>query len=136
MCSTVGSDPSSCFTTASAVEVLAAVAVAVDREQHLRLICAKRSITLRAPKSGEQLDQIAPIDAQARNAATASGMFGRYATTRSPGPTPSARKPARDPRHLAPQLALGHLAERPQLRGMANRDVSVGAAAAARARRS
>ena len=39
-------------------------------------ICAKRSITLRAPKSGEQRDQTAPSDAHARNAAAVSGMFG------------------------------------------------------------
>ena len=39
-------------------------------------ICAKRSTTLRAPKSGEHDDQIAPIDAHASRPATASGMFG------------------------------------------------------------
>jgi len=39
-------------------------------------IWAKRSTTERAPKSGEQLDHTAPIDAVARNAATASAMFG------------------------------------------------------------
>jgi hypothetical protein len=40
-------------------------------------ICAKRSTTVRTPKSGEQLDHTAPIEAQARNAATVSAMFGR-----------------------------------------------------------
>jgi hypothetical protein len=35
------------------------------------------STTLRAPKSGEQLDQTAPRLAVARNAAIASAMFGR-----------------------------------------------------------
>ena len=39
-------------------------------------IWAKRSITLRAPNSGAAEDQIAPIDAQARKAASVSGMFG------------------------------------------------------------
>jgi hypothetical protein len=38
--------------------------------------CAKRSITLRAPNSGAAEDHVAPIDAQARNAATDSGMLG------------------------------------------------------------
>ena len=38
--------------------------------------CANRSITLRAPNSGAAEDHTAPIDAQARNAATVSGMFG------------------------------------------------------------
>jgi hypothetical protein len=37
---------------------------------------AKRSTTLRTPKSGEQLDHTAPIDAHASSPATASGMFG------------------------------------------------------------
>ena len=37
---------------------------------------------------------MAPIDAHASNAATVSGMFGMYAATRSPSPTPSARSPA------------------------------------------
>jgi len=39
-------------------------------------ICSKRSVTLREPKSGEQLDQIAPMLAQASKAASVSGMFG------------------------------------------------------------
>ena len=33
--------------------------------------------------------------AVAANATSVSGMFGMYATTRSPGPTPSRRSPAR-----------------------------------------
>lgn len=37
---------------------------------------AKRSITLRAPNSGAADDHTAPIEAQARKAATVSGMFG------------------------------------------------------------
>jgi hypothetical protein len=40
-------------------------------------IWAKRSTTLRAPKSGEHDDQTAPRLAVARKAATASGTFGR-----------------------------------------------------------
>ncbi len=39
-------------------------------------ICEKRSTTLRAPNSGAALDQMAPSEAVARNAATVSGMFG------------------------------------------------------------
>src|ERR1700733_524969 len=57
-------------------------------------ICKKRSITLRAPNSGAADDQTAPIEAQASNAATVSGMFGMYAATRSPSETPNARSPA------------------------------------------
>ena len=56
-------------------------------------ICENRSITLRAPNSGAADDQTAPIDAQANSDATVSGMFGMYAATRSPSPTPSARRP-------------------------------------------
>ena len=41
------------------------------------------------------LAQIAPRLAVARNATSVSGMFGRYATTRSPRPTPSRCRPAR-----------------------------------------
>ena len=37
---------------------------------------AKRSITLRAPNSGAAEDHVAPIEAQAKNAATVSGMLG------------------------------------------------------------
>ena len=57
-------------------------------------ICEKRSITLRAPNSGAAEDQTAPIEAHANNAATVSGMFGMYAATRSPSPTPEERSPA------------------------------------------
>jgi len=39
-------------------------------------ICAKRSTTLEAPKSGEQLDQMAPSDAVAKKATSVSGTFG------------------------------------------------------------
>jgi hypothetical protein len=39
-------------------------------------ICAKRSITLRAPNSGAALDQIAPSEAVAKKAISVSGMFG------------------------------------------------------------
>ena len=58
-------------------------------------IWATRSTTLRAPNSGAQEAQIAPREAQARKATSASGMFGTNATTRSPRPTPSRRSPAR-----------------------------------------
>jgi hypothetical protein len=40
-------------------------------------IWAKRSTTLRTPNSGAQLDQVAPMLAQPRKAATVSGMLGR-----------------------------------------------------------
>lgn len=75
------------------VEILAAVSLAVDREENLRRDLRKRSTTLRAPKSGEALDQTAPMLETARNAMTASAMFGRYATTRSPPSTPRPRRP-------------------------------------------
>src|SRR6266513_1167389 len=58
----------------------------------LGAICSNRSTTLRAPKSGEQHDQIAPTLADARRPTTASGRFGRYAATLSPGFTPSSLK--------------------------------------------
>ena len=50
-----------------------------------------RSITPRQPKSGEQLDQMAPMLVVASIAMTACGMFGRQDATRSPGRTPSSR---------------------------------------------
>ena len=56
-------------------------------------ICANRSITLRAPKSGEHDDQIAPMLAVASRPMTASGTFGSSAATRSPRRTPSERRP-------------------------------------------
>ena len=56
-------------------------------------ICANLSITLRAPKSGEHEDQIAPRLALASRPMTASGTFGSSAATRSPRPTPSERRP-------------------------------------------
>ncbi len=60
-------------------------------------ICLNRSITLRAPKSGEQHDQTAPRLADARSPTTASGQFGRYPATLSPCFTPSSlRKAARE----------------------------------------
>ena len=58
-------------------------------------ICANRSMTLRAPNSGAHAAQVAPRLAVARNATTVSGMFGRYAATRSPRPTPSRCRPFR-----------------------------------------
>ena len=57
--------------------------------------CTRRSTTLRTPSSGAQLAQTAPRLAVAANATSVSGMFGRYATTRSPGPTPRRARPAR-----------------------------------------
>ena len=77
------------------------------------------------PKSGEHDDQIAPIEARASCAAMASGMFGRYATTRWPGRCSCV--PHREPPHLLPQLALCLSPQRPQLRGMPDRDLAVGA---------
>ncbi len=44
--------------------------------------------------SGEQTDHTAPTLAHARNATIVCGTFGRIATTRSPGTTPSARSDA------------------------------------------
>src|SRR2546428_7151017 len=52
-------------------------------------ICLNLSITLAAPKSGEQLDQIAPMLAQANRPTTASGLLAMKAATRSPLPTPN-----------------------------------------------
>jgi hypothetical protein len=59
------------------------------------VICAKRSITLCGPKSGEHEDQIAPRLAVASSPMSAAGMLGRNAATRSPLATPSATSPAR-----------------------------------------
>jgi hypothetical protein len=56
-------------------------------------ICANRSMTLRAPKSGEHDDQMAPMLAVASRPMTASGTFGSRAATRSPRRTPRARSP-------------------------------------------
>jgi hypothetical protein len=53
------------------------------------VICAKRSSTPATPKSGEQLDQIAPRLVVANMAITASEQFGKKPTTRSPGTTPA-----------------------------------------------
>src|SRR5438067_1333385 len=50
---------------------------------------------LPGPKSGEQLDQIAPRLAAARKAIRASGPLGTYATTRSPSETPRDLRPSR-----------------------------------------
>ena len=57
-------------------------------------IWLNRSTRLVCPKSGEQLDQTAPMEAVARNATSACSELGRTAHTRSPGPTPSLRRPA------------------------------------------
>ena len=56
-------------------------------------ICANRSITLAAPKSGEHEDQMAPILAVASSVMTACGPFGSSPATRSPRVTPSSRRP-------------------------------------------
>ena len=61
----------------AAVEVLAAVAVAVHGKEHLRLDLRETvDHAARAPYSGAALDQIAPSEAVARKATIASGMFG------------------------------------------------------------
>ena len=57
------------------VMVLALVAVAVDGEQHFA-VWRRRSSTTEAPMSGAQLDQTAPMLAQARKAISVSGRFG------------------------------------------------------------
>ena len=57
-------------------------------------IWPKRSSTPCSPKSGEQDDQTAPSEAAASMPATASGMFGIIAATRSPFLTPSETKAA------------------------------------------
>src|SRR5712692_10722081 len=55
-------------------------------------------MTAGVPKSGEQQDQIAPMDAHARNATTASCELGRKAATLSPTSTPiSLRFAAKEP---------------------------------------
>ena len=55
-------------------------------------IWPKRSSTPCSPKSGEQDDQTAPIEAAASMAATVSGMLGIIAAMRSPFFTLSDRK--------------------------------------------
>ena len=67
------------------VEVLASVAVAVHGQEHLRLDLREAVDHAAGAEVRRARDQIAPIDAHASCAAIASGMFGRYATTRSPG---------------------------------------------------
>ena len=54
-------------------------------------ICANRSMTLEAPKSGEHEDQMAPMLAAASRPMIACGPFGSRPTTRSPWFTPSSR---------------------------------------------
>ena len=120
------------------VEVLAAVAVAVDREQHLRLDLREAvDDAARAPKSGEQHDQIAPMLARGEE------RDDRLGDVRQVGDDPVA---ALDPeraqarRERAPtcvaQLAPAQLAERPQLRGVDDRRRAVGPCRRRRARRS
>jgi hypothetical protein len=58
-------------------------------------ICCQRSVTLRVPNSGAQEENTAPRLAAASSSTKVSGMLGAYAATRSPGPTPSRRSPAR-----------------------------------------
>ena len=55
-------------------------------------IWPNRSSTPCSPKSGEQEDQTAPIEAAASMAATVSGMLGIMAAMRSPSLTPSETK--------------------------------------------
>src|SRR5690606_39504120 len=55
-------------------------------------ICAKRSVTAPAPKSGEHDDHTAPNALVARNATVASGEQGTNAATRSPRFTPMERR--------------------------------------------
>ena len=52
------------------------------------VIWLKRSNTPCAPKSGEQEEKIAPIEALASIVSTTSIAFGNQATTRSPSTTP------------------------------------------------
>ena len=84
--------------------------------------CPNRSSTLRGPNSEAQVAQIAPRLAVARNATSVSGMFGRYATTRSPRPTPSRCSPARARADLLAQLAEGQLERIARLRAGEDRD--------------
>ena len=80
-----------------AVDVLAGVAIRRSGDEDLRAIWPNRSSTPLTPKSGEQLDQIAPRLVAASIATTASGMLGRKPATRSPRVTPSDRKAAASP---------------------------------------
>lgn len=57
-------------------------------------IWRNRSSTTPTPMSGLQLDQTAPMLAQARNATTVSGRLGMYEATRSPARTPCRRSQA------------------------------------------
>jgi hypothetical protein len=66
---------------------------AVDANSTFGAICPKRSRTARLPKSGEHDDHTAPMLAVASAATTVSGRFGNQPATRSPRPTPSARRP-------------------------------------------
>ena len=57
-------------------------------------IWPKRSSTPRAPKSGEQEDQVAPTAAAASMAMMVSGILGMNPATRSPTRTPAADRAA------------------------------------------
>ena len=57
--------------------------------------CPIRLITLLVPDSGAQQVKMAPRLAAAYRVIIASGMLGRYAATRSPGPTPRPCSAAR-----------------------------------------
>ena len=78
----------------------------------LGAIWANRSTRLCVPKSGEQLDQIAPMLAQATMAMTASGMFGITAATRSPSPDAEPSQAGRRRRDRGREVSAADLAER------------------------
>ncbi len=70
-------------------------------------ICANRSITLAAPKSGEHEDQTAPILAAASSAMIACGPFGSSRRHPVPGAHAEVAQAPRHPGHLAGELAVG-----------------------------
>ena len=78
---------------AVAVELLAAVPVAVGGDEHRRLqLTEPVQRAAGAPKSGDTLAHTAPRLAVATIATIASGTLGRKDTTRSPRPIPRARR--------------------------------------------
>ena len=114
------------------VVVAAAVAVAVDGE-HARLDLREAVDDAPHPKSGEQLDQIAPRLAQAE-AIDGLDDVGQVRDDASPGPIPSRAAP---PQHAAsPRGARpGRLRERAELGRVPDYDPS-GRGHGRRARRS
>jgi hypothetical protein len=90
-CSRVSSSPPACVPPRGGRRS-PAVAVAVNREEHHRLELTEAGRSLRASRTrGRNRTRSLRCWPVATIATMASGMFGRYPTTRCPGRTPSSR---------------------------------------------